>query len=339
METWWWRWIPGRRRSKWKLEKSRVEALSSITGDRLFVERMAQRQRPAEENIDDILRIEVLKKIDEIYVAAQNTNDIDVLEDLTDDAELQGLFAAYLCPVAEIKIEGDLVLDQIDGWGIPRSSTETARKLWQEASQNLKTSPGKEATIHVARGALYALFAERDAWRDFLDDHDEEIPRMWKLFVVVIISLVAAVFAVYYAYSFSPLFVFGVLAAGAAGSCASVMSKLPTIEDRLSRKIDAGSGGVWVRIATGLIGTVIGCALLAWIPLSIEDKSFGELVSACTTTPCTAPAANACTTVKMLILIGIPTLLGFSERTLPFFEQRIFGKAGLPPARSNRRKV
>jgi hypothetical protein len=129
-----------------------------------------------------------------------------------------------------------------------------------------------------AKGALYALFAERDAWGDFLDDHDEETPRtMWILFLVVIGSLVAAVFAVYYAHSLSPLLMLGILAAGAAGSCASVMSKRPTIEDRLSRKIDVSGGRVWVRIATGLIGTVIGCALLAWIPLSIEDKSFGRI--------------------------------------------------------------
>jgi hypothetical protein len=332
----WWSWVPGLHDVA--LNKCRREALSSITGERLFVERMAQRQRPLGEIIDGT-RDEVLKKLDEIFAAATKTNNIDELEDLIDDAELQGLFAAYLCPVAEIKIEGDLVLDQIDGWGIPRSSTETARKLWQEASQNLKTTPTEEVQIQIARGALYALFAERDAWGDFLDDYDEETPRMWKLFVVVIASLVAAVFSEYYAYSFSPLLMFGILAAGAAGSCASVMSKMPTIEDRLSHKIDAYGGGVWVRIATGLIGTVIGCALLAWIPLSIEDKSFGELVSACTTAPCTTPSANACTTVKMLILIGIPTLLGFSERTLPFFEKRIFGKAGLPPTHPKRRKV
>ena len=70
----------------------------------------------------------------------------------TDDAELQGLFAAYFC--AEIKIEGDLVLDQIDGWGIPESSTETVRKLWQEASQNLKNAPDPKIHIQGARGAL-----------------------------------------------------------------------------------------------------------------------------------------------------------------------------------------
>jgi|HubBroStandDraft_1064217.scaffolds.fasta_scaffold17275_3 hypothetical protein len=332
----WWSWIPGLHGVA--LNKCRREALSSITGERLFVERMAQRQRPADEGFDDKLRADVLKKLDEIYAAAQQTNDIDELDDLTGDAELQGLFAAYLCPVAEITIEGDLVLDQIDGWGIPKSSTETARKLWQEASQSLKTSPDQKVQIQEARGALYALFAERDAWQDYLDDHEEKTHRtMWILFVVVIASLIAAVFAVYYAYFVSPLLIFGVLAAGAAGSCASVMSKMPTLENRLSRKPDSYAGGVLARIATGLIGTVIGCALLAWVPLSIGDKSFGTLVSACTTGPSTT--ANPCSTLTMLILIGIATLLGFSERTLPFFEQRMFGKAGLPPTRSKRRKI
>jgi len=332
----WWSWVPGLHGVA--LNKCRREALSSITGERLFVERMAQRQRPATDSVDDKLRDDVLKKLDEIYADAEQTNDIDELDDFTDDAELQGLFAAYLCPVAEIKIDGDLVLDQIDGWGIPKSSTETARKLWQEASQNLKTLPYQKVQIQEARGALYALFAERDGWEDYLDDHEETTHRtMWILFVVVITSLIAAVFAVHYAYFFSPLLIIGILAAGAAGSCASVVSKMPTLEDRLSRKTDSYGGGVLARIATGLIGTVIGCALLAWVPLSIEDKSFGKLVSACTAAPCTS--ANACATLTMLILIGIPTLLGFSQRTLPFFEQRIFGKAGLPPTRSKRRKV
>ena len=333
----WWSWVPGLHGVA--LDQCRREALSDITGERLFVERMAQRPRPPGENVD-AKRDEILNKLDEILAAAAKTNDIDELDDLIADAELQGLFAAYLCPVAEIKMEGDLVLDQIDGWGIPKSSTDTARKIWQEASQNLKTPPTDEAQIQQALGALYALFAERDAWSDFLDDHDDETPPMWLLFLVVIGCLVAAVFALFYAHSFSFLLMLGIPTAGAAGSCASVMLKKPTIEDRLSRKVDASGGRVWVRIATGLIGTVVGCALLAWIPLSIANKSFEELVNSCTTASCTVPDANACTTVKMLIIIGISTLLGFSERTLPFFEQRLFGKAeaGLPPP-SKRRKI
>jgi hypothetical protein len=142
---------------------------------------MTQRQRPDGEIFAKALHDEVLKKLGEIYADAEKTNNIDELDDLTSDAELQGLFAAYLCPLAEIKIEGDLVLDQIEGWGIPKSSTETARKLWDEASKNLKASPPQ---IQEARGALYALFAERDAWGDYLDEHKEETHRtMWILFL------------------------------------------------------------------------------------------------------------------------------------------------------------
>jgi uncharacterized membrane protein YkvI len=91
-------------------------------------------------------------------------------------------------------------------------------------------------------------------------------------------------------------------------------------------------------MATGPIGTVIGCALLAWIPLTIENKVFEELANACTKITSTAPDAHSCTTIKILVVIGISTLLGFSELTLPLFEQRIFGKFGLQMP-TKRRKV
>jgi hypothetical protein len=42
------------------------------------------------------------------------------------------------------------------------------------------------------------------------------------------------VFAFHFAYRFSPLLALGILAAGAVGSCASVMSKMPTLEVSLS---------------------------------------------------------------------------------------------------------
>jgi hypothetical protein len=208
----WWSWVPGLHGVA--LNKCRREALSSITGERSFVERMAQRQRAADESGDENLLEEVLKKLDEIHDAAKITTDIDELDDLTDDADLQGLFAAYLCPAAEIKIEGDLVLDQIDGWGIPQSSTQTARQLWQEASKKLTVSP---PPMQEVRGALCALFLERDAWDDFLDDHDKEQHRTkCILFVAVIASLIADVFAAYFGYLFLPFLMLGLLAAGVA---------------------------------------------------------------------------------------------------------------------------
>lgn len=241
---------------------------------------------------------------------------------------MQGLFAAYLCPLAEVKIEGDLILDQLDGWGIPRSSTDTARRIWDEATKN-----GKDRQLE-ARGALYAIFVERDAWEDYLDDYDETTNETTRrLFFVILVLLAVSVFSLHYAVFFPPLLVFSISAAGAAGSCGSIMSTTPTLE---VSKLHAYVRGVWTRIGTGLIATVIGCASLAWIPLSIQSQSFGDMISACTTNPST------CTSFKMLVVLGVSLLIGyFSEGALPFFGQRIFGKAGLSLAtpRSKKRKI
>jgi hypothetical protein len=352
MPKWWWWWLPGFHK-KWKLEQRRREAISGITGEREFVEIMAQRPRPADD-LDEVLLEEVLRKLDGFLnkAKAQETT-AGELDDLEDNAELQGLFAAYLCPAAEIKSEGELTLDQIEGWGIPQSSTAKVSELWRAASKNL-TTPVEWDSANEGRTALYALFQERDAWDDFLDDHYKEQRRTKALlFGAVIFFLIFSVFAVYFAHSWMwmPLLTIGILAAGVAGSCASVVSKMPTLENILSRKTDtktsrktetkpdASGGIVLARIATGLIGTVIVSALLAWIPLSIENKSFGQLLKACSaccgTRACCAP--DACTVVDMLILIGVPALLGFSERTMPFAEQGFFGATSAAAKKMSRK--
>lgn len=40
---------------------------------------------------------------------------------------------------------------------------------------------------------------------------------------------------------------------------------------------------------------------------------------------CSASPAGSRAGIKMLILLGLPMLLGFSERALTSFEQRVFG--------------
>jgi hypothetical protein len=238
-------------------------------------------------------------------------------------------------PQPELKIEGDLVLDLIDGWGIPRDATQVARTLWKEAS----TDEQIEQNALGVPGALHALFNEKDAWSDYLDDYNSDWTT-WLLFAAVLVFLIVAVLLLHYASRFSPLVVFGILAAGLAGSCASIMSKMPTLAEELSRKRDAHTKpsvshvSVSGRIATGLVGSIVGCALLSWVPLSIKGISFGDLVALCTKQPCSSAGANSCSTVSILILLGVPTLLGFSERTMVFFEERFFGE----PQRKRQRK-
>jgi hypothetical protein len=204
-------WFPGS--SAKTLEERRREAQSDISGERLFVERMAQRPRPEIDLLDEKWRDDVLKKLSDIYEATKQTDDVEELEDLVEDAELQGLFAAYLCPVTQIKMEGDLILDQIEGWGIPKASTETARRIWEEATKNGK---GQQPE---ARGALYTLFAERDLWDDYLDDYSDTTDKtIRRLFLAIVALLVVGVLSLRYAFSFSPLLILGMLAAGAAGA-------------------------------------------------------------------------------------------------------------------------
>jgi hypothetical protein len=80
------------------------------------------------------------------------------------------------------------------------------------------------------------------------------------------------------------------------------------------------------RVGIGIVATLIGCAFLGWglLPISIENQTFMEAVNACATSP-----AISCTGIKILMLLGVPMLLGFNERTLTSFE-RVFGSSNKP---------
>jgi len=130
------RWLPGAARTKWKLEKCRAEALSSITGDRVHVQLMAQRPRKPDDPQNDALLATVLAQIDDIEERARIAAHPDELEDLKADGVLQGLFAAYFCPVDDIQDEGTLVIDNLEGWGIPKSAVRKLRELFTDRLKN-----------------------------------------------------------------------------------------------------------------------------------------------------------------------------------------------------------
>jgi hypothetical protein len=91
------------------------------------------------------------------------------LDDFENDGEVQGLFAAYFCPINEIQDEGNILIDTIEGWGIPKTSPKKLRDLFSKKLQNAADNP------HDARGALYSILAEADAWRDFIDDYEKSM--------------------------------------------------------------------------------------------------------------------------------------------------------------------
>jgi hypothetical protein len=124
-------------------------------------------------------------------------------------------------------------------------------------------------------------------------------------------------------------FLGGLLCAGAAGSCVSVMAKMPLLDVSLSGELEAYSRRILSRIGVGVIASLIGCALLGWglLPISIQNQTFADLLNTCTASPTTS-----CTELKTLILLGVPMLFGFSERALTSFELKVFGNSGQGPS-------
>ncbi len=304
--------------TKSKLEKRRTEALSEITGERLRVELMAQRPRRVDDALNSALLERVLQKLKEIEESAKQAVNADDLDDFTDDAELQGHFSSYLCPATEIRDEGNLTIDLIEGWGVPKTEIRKLRESLGKKLENADTDPG------VARGALYHLFQERDAWADYKDDYEDVMQSYtWKLFLATIALPSLAVIAFHFASRFSPLIFFGLLLAGGAGSCASVMAKMPALDVSLSGELEAYRRRVFSRIGIGAVASFIACALLAWglFPISIQNQTFADGLNACSASSAT------CSGVTTLILLGVPMLLGFSERTLTSFEHRFFGSS------------
>ncbi len=247
--------------------------------------------------------------------SARQVNIIDDLDDLTADAEIQGQFRAYLCPVAEIHAEGELVIDVIEGWGIPKTAIKRLRDLLVKKLEKADTNPA------AARSALRSLFEERDSWADYSDDYEDTMEgyTRWLFGATIVLSLLA-ILAFHFTVWFSPLLLFGLLCAGAAGSCVSVMAKMPALDVSLSGELDAYGRRILSRIGVGVVASLIGSASLAWLPVSVQNQTFADALNAC--------ATSSATNNKTLIVLGVTMLLGFSERTLTSFEQRVFGNPG-----------
>jgi hypothetical protein len=306
-----------------KLEKARTEALSSITGDRVRVELMAQRPRTDDDKLDTTLLQIVLANFTELEAKAKDAATEDDLKDLIADGEQQGQFAAYFCPINEVYDAGILAIDTIEGWGIPKSSPKRLLGLSENKLKNAASDP------YSARGALHSIYKEMDEWGDFIDDYEEVMDTYMNwLFWFSVGMLLASIAALYLAPNFPFLIFLALLLAGATGSCISVMGKMPAVEASLSGELDAYRRRVLTRICVGITASIIGCGLLAWgvLPISIQGQTFSD---ALTVSSAASPTGNAI--IKALIIITVPMLLGFSERALTTFENRILGELHSSP--------
>ena len=299
------------RRKKRKLEARRLEALSAIRGERSKFDTMAARAKinglaPEE------FAAEVRERLNEFERKAGEVITEGELEDLVDDAEWQGQLRAYLCPPAEIADEGRLALDVMEEWGVPGA---TVNKLRESLGRHVA-----DMNEGIARSSLRAIFEEFDSWWSYVDDYQKTMSRSAKVLMSLIAGLSFLAIALLH---FPRTLLLGLLLAGAAGASGSVILKMPSLEVSPSGELEAYPRRVRSRIGVGVIASLIGCALLGWglLPIAIQNQTFADVLGACTTT-----VADSCTEGRILILLGVPMLLGFSERALTSFEDRLLGK-------------
>jgi hypothetical protein len=317
-------WLKKRKLAKQnlQLEERRKAALLRIAEQKSDIEQMAQRPRSTNDAIDSVLLEQIRQALATIAENAQHADHIDKLDDLADEADRQSTFSAYLCPQGEIRNEGYLAFELMEWWGVPRSETTRLRALLEEKLGRADNEPKD------GRSALYALFKERDDWADYRDDYEAAMRvRAGWLFSAIAVLPILAVATLYFSFLhapmlYGPLLAVGILFAGGAGSCVSVISKLPTLEVCLSEKLDSYDRLIWSRLSVGTIAGLIGCALLGWgvIPISIQGRSFAEVLDV--SSKSVSPIGDA---LRVLILLAVPLLFGFSER-LTLFERLIFGK-------------
>jgi len=314
--------LEGRERKK--LEKQRNDTLSCIRGERLSFEEMLQRPRKGDDPLpDERFLVGVRERLTDIEQRATAQTNIEELERMSDDAEEQGQLRAYCCPRGEIEHEGSLAIELMEEWGVPKSIIANLHRLVDQPLKNAVED------VHAARGALRTVFDESDSWRDYTSEYEDEMQRLthWLFWTTIGLAIGALV-----ALHFPITLALGILLAGIAGGCASVMAKMPVLDVTLSNELESYARRILSRIGVGMIASIVGCGLLGWglISISIQGQTFADILKGCSASPRTS-----CTTGETLILLAVPMLFGFSERALTSFESTMFGK--LAQKRSTRR--
>jgi len=308
-------WSQTRRRKK--LEERRQEVLDVIRYERWQFDLMQQRAGANGETVDSGITTRAAEQFSQLEQQAVAAKTIDEFDDLMEKAEGQGTLRAYLCPTKEIVNEGTLAIDVMAEWGIPKTKIETLRSI---VDRKLK-----DADTTSARGALRAIFDEKNSWSEYTDDYEDTMRgyTVWLVCVTVGLLIVTGVGICFRLKASSVILLAVILCAGAAGSCVSVMQKMPLFDVSLSSELEAYGRRIWSRVATGTVASLVGCALLSWgiLPIALQGQTFSDVVSSCSV----ANGAEPCTVPKLLILLAVAILFGFSERTLISAEQRVLG--------------
>ena len=309
--------------------------------------RIATRGTPADAPPADLVK-EVL---DEFNRLEKEINDGDNLSSETLDAiadharELRRARANFISPRAAILHVGKAAVDDMREWGVPQGSLQ---RVTAETVPLLASPQPADA-----RAALRALLDLRDQWDPYATWYNGFMGRTAAALLVILLFAVAAAGAAFRDGHLLTSFAL----AGIGGAALSVLSRLPPLAaygeatQYLFRIVS--------RVGTGFAASLIGAGLLATGVISInlpEVGSFGDMVAECSAYPprkqrtpaeltamaaeaakanignaAPTPAPKPCGTPQVLILLAIAMILGFSERALATFEDRVFPAGTLVP--------
>jgi hypothetical protein len=238
----------------------------------------------------------VLKRMDDVINEARTTTTSDQLTDLGFEADRQGQLRAYICPQTEIELEGIQVLDTMEEWNIPRSVLDRLRNSFIPQLKQAGTN------IQGAQSALRAIYEEQDAWDRYTNHYEDTMSGYSYILFFATLALLAAAIV---SFHFPQTFLVGLVCAGAAGSCTSVISKMPLLSVSLSGELEAYQRRILSRISVGIVASLIGCGFLGWgvLPITIQKQSFSDVIIACST------SSGPCTPLTQLILICIPNVI------------------------------
>ena len=219
------------KRKQRKFETERADTLSEIHDERSEFESMLQRARVVGENPKDNFVSEVFAQFDKLAEWAQKTNSSEELNSASYDADLQGQLRAYICPSNEVEDEGRVFIEEMEEWNVPAPVLERLSGSLLPTLKKQSDSATKEQSLTNARSALHSIYAAHDSWDRYTLRHEEKM----KLFSIVLaaatlVLISASVFAFRFHYT-TTLFA-GLVCAGAAGGCVSVVSKTSVITQK-----------------------------------------------------------------------------------------------------------
>jgi hypothetical protein len=247
-------------------------------------------------------------------------------------------------PVAEMRATARARLSEMQEWGIPAASLQDVTQI----VTSMQAADWKPDPYQIRR-----VDNEYDYWDEYTDWY---FNRMTWFSVGLFVPTVLALVLSFVAFRYLGLF-WGFLAAGIAGTGASILLKLPPMS--VYGNVAPLGSQVFVRYAAGLVGVMVGAGFLALGLFTIKlpgEKDLTTIIEsydqALSATAASAPHSkakrigpdtplNGDNTAKnlsdagagnlpILILMSLALLLGFSERSLASFETRFFG-SGTPP--------